>query len=334
MGPPALSPRPKTMETPMPTGYVYDERYLLHRPGEWHPERPERLEAIQQRLTETGLLEDLMRIHPFEAPLPWVERLHAPEYIRRFREACARGASIFEVPDCGICPESYEIALLAAGGLMAAVEAVMGGMVGNAFCAVRPPGHHAEHARALGFCFFNNVALAAVYLLEHFGLERVAIVDWDVHHGNGTQHLFEAEPRVFYLSLHEDPRSCYPGTGYAREQGRGAGEGFTLNLPLPAGSGEAEALKAMESQGLPALKKFAPQFLLISAGFDAHRDDPLARLEFTRQTYVTLGRLLLELAQETAAGRVITALEGGYNLQVLADCVEDHLRLLLGQKVG
>jgi len=262
-----------------------------------------------------------------------VERLHDPAYIRRFREACARGASIFEVPDCGICPESYEIALLAAGGVMATVEAVMGGLVGNAFCAVRPPGHHAEHARALGFCFFNNVALAALYLLEHFGLERVAIVDWDVHHGNGTQHLFEADPRVFYLSLHEEPRYCYPGTGYAREKGTGPGEGFTLNLPLASGSGDAEALKALKEEGLPRLKQFAPQFLLISAGFDAHRDDPLARLELSREGYQAMGRLLLDLAQETASGRVITVLEGGYNLQVLADCVEDHLRLLLARKV-
>ncbi len=317
----------------MPTGYVYDERYLLHRPGEGHPERPERLEAIQQRLNDTGLIEELVRIRPYEAPLVWVERLHDPAYIRRFREACARGASIFEVPDCGICPESYEIALLAAGGVMAAVEAVMGGLVGNAFCAVRPPGHHAEHARALGFCFFNNVALAALYLLEQFGLERVAIVDWDVHHGNGTQHLFEADPRVFYLSLHEEPRYCYPGTGYAQEKGTGPGEGFTLNLPLASGSGDAEALKALKEEGLPRLKQFAPQFLLISAGFDAHRDDPLARLELTREGYQAMGRLLLDLAQETAAGRVITVLEGGYNLQVLADCVEDHLRLLLARKV-
>ncbi len=317
----------------MPTGYVYDERYLLHRPGEGHPERPARLEAIQQRLNETGLIEELVRIRPYEAPLAWVERLHDPAYIRRFRKACARGARIFGVPDCGISPESYEIARLAAGGVMAAVEAVMGGKVDNAFCAVRPPGHHAEHARALGFCFFNNVALAALYLLEQFGLERVAIVDWDVHHGNGTQHLFEADPRVFYLSIHEDPRSCYPGTGYAREKGTGPGEGFTLNLLLPSGSGDAEALKALKEEGLPRLKQFAPQFLLISAGFDAHRDDPLARLELTRQGYQAMGRLLLDLAQETASGRVITVLEGGYNLQVLADCVEDHLRLLLGQKV-
>ena len=313
------------------TGYVYDERYLRHQPGEGHPERPARLEAIQERVQASGLLEALVRIPTYEAPLAWVERLHDPDYIRRFREACERGLPIFEVPDCGICPESYEIALLAAGGVMAAVDAVMKGEVDNAFCAVRPPGHHAEKDRALGFCFFNNVALAALYLLEQFGLERVAVVDWDVHHGNGTQHLFEADPRVFYLSLHEDPQYCYPGTGYQREQGKGPGQGFTLNLPLPPGSGDDLYLQTLEKEGLPRLQRFSPQFLLISAGFDGHRDDPLAHQKLSREGYQAMGRSLIDLAREEAGGRLITVLEGGYNLAVLADCVEDHLRLLLGE---
>jgi acetoin utilization deacetylase AcuC-like enzyme len=313
------------------TGYVYDERYLRHQPGEWHPERPARLEAIHERIQSNGLLGELVRIPPYKAPLSWVERVHDHDYIRRFREACKQGRSIFQMPDCGICPETYEIALLAVGGVMAAADAVMKGEVENAFCAVRPPGHHAEKARALGFCFFNNVAVAAVYLLEHFGLEKVAIVDWDVHHGNGTQHLFESDPRVFYLSLHEDPQSCYPGTGYRKERGKGPGAGFTLNLPLPPGSGDVEYLEALEKEGLPRLRKFAPQFLLISGGFDAHRDDPLAHQELSGEGYRKMGRLLLKLARETAQGRVITVLEGGYNLEVLADCVEDHLRLLLEQ---
>ena len=312
------------------TGYVYDERYLLHKPGEWHPERPARLEAIQQRVETSGLLKKLVRIAPYAAPLSWVEKLHDPDYVRRFKEACQRGRSIFQVPDCGICPESYEIALLAAGGVMAAADAVMKQEVDNAFCAVRPPGHHAEKARAMGFCFFN-VALAAQYLLEQYALERVAIVDWDVHHGNGTQHLFEADPRVFYLSLHESPEYCYPGTGYQREQGQGPGQSFTLNLPLPPGSGDALYLDALEKTGLPRLKKFAPQFLLISAGFDAHMDDPLAHQQVSREGYQTMGRDLINLAQEKAEGRLITVLEGGYNLEVLAESVADHLELLLGE---
>lgn len=315
------------------TGYVYDARYLLHQSGGWHPERPARLEAIQQALKASGLLKELFLIHPYEAPLPWVERLHDRDYIRRFKEACERGAAVFQVPDCRISRESYEVALLAVGGVLAATEAVMGGMVQNAFCAVRPPGHHAERARALGFCFFNNVALGAVYLLEHFGLERVAIVDWDVHHGNGTQHLFEEDPRVFYLSLHEDPHECYPGTGYHQEQGRGRGLGFTLNLPLPRESGDDVYLQALKEEGLPALRQFAPQFLLISAGFDGHRDDPLAHMQLTRPGYAAMSRLLLQLAQESTGGRVISVLEGGYNLTVLAQCVEDHLRLLRGEEI-
>ena len=318
---------------PSHTGYVYDERYLRHQAGPWHPERPERLEAIHKRITETGLLEQLKLIPPYEAPLTWVEKLHEPAYIRRFRQACERGDDIFDTPDCGICRESYETALLAVGGVMAALEAIMAGEVQNALAPVRPPGHHAERGRALGFCFFNNVALGAVYLLEQFGLERVAVVDWDLHHGNGTQHLFEADPRVFYLSLHEDPMYCYPGTGYRRETGRGPGQGFTLNLPMPPGSGDAEYLKALEEEGLPAVRQFAPQFLMISAGFDAHRDDPLGHQKMSREGYRAMGRLLLDLAQETASGRVLTVMEGGYSVAVLADCWEDQARLLLGQAV-
>jgi acetoin utilization deacetylase AcuC-like enzyme len=311
------------------TGYVYDDRYLLHDPGSWHPERPDRLKAIQASLKDSGILELLIQLKPYPAPLAWVERLHDPDYIRRFQEACRRGQEIFEVQDCGISPESYEIALLAAGGVMAAVDAIMGDKADNAFCAVRPPGHHAERAQALGFCFFNNVALGAVYLLENFGLERVAIVDWDVHHGNGTQHLFEADPRVFYLSLHEDPQYCYPGTGYRREEGKGPGKGFTLNLPFPPHRGDQEYLEALRNEGLPRLRQFAPQFVMISAGFDAHANDPLAQMNLTRSGYREMTRLVLDLAQESAGGRLITALEGGYNLEVLKECVEDHLRILL-----
>ena len=312
------------------TGLVYDEQYLRHRPGEWHPERPARLEAIMQRLQDTGLLEELILIRPYQAPVPWIERLHDPEYVERFQTACQKGYTIFGVPDCGICPESFDIALLAVGGVFAAIENVMDGRVQNAFCAVRPPGHHAERNKALGFCFFNNIALGAAYLLEHYGLERLAIVDWDVHHGNGTQHMFETDPRVFFLSLHQDPYTCYPGTGFRKETGKGKGKGSVLNIPLPAGSGDEDYLKAFEQEGLPRLRKFAPQFVLISAGFDAHAEDPMAHQNLTRGAYGQMGEQLLQLAQDTADGRLVSVLEGGYNLTVLADCVEDHLRLLRG----
>jgi acetoin utilization deacetylase AcuC-like enzyme len=312
------------------TGYVYAQRYQLHDPGAWHPERPERLRAIHNALKEADLLELLVLLRPDYAPLEWVERLHDPEYIQRFKAACEKGGQIFMTQDCGICRDSYQTALLAVGGVMLAVEAVMGGQVDNAFCAVRPPGHHAERNRAMGFCFFNNVALGAVYALEHFGLERVAIIDWDVHHGNGTQHLFEADPRVFYVSLHEDPQHCYPGTGYRREEGKGEGQGFTLNLPLPPHSDDSDYLTALKKEVLPRLQAFAPQFVFISAGFDAHANDPLAHMNVSREGYREMGQLLLDLAQETAGGRLVTVLEGGYNLEVLEECVEDHVRLLMG----
>jgi acetoin utilization deacetylase AcuC-like enzyme len=312
------------------TGYVYDPRYLLHDPGAWHPERPDRLKAIHRALESGDLLELVVRLHPDYAPLTWVERLHTPDYIKRFQAACEQGRQIFMVQDCAICRLSYQTALLAVGGVLLAVDAVMGGQVDNAFCAVRPPGHHAERDRAMGFCFFNNVALGAVYALENFGLERVAIIDWDVHHGNGTQHLFEEDPRVFYVSLHEDPQHCYPGTGYRREEGKGAGQGFTLNLPLPPHSDDNDYLTALQKEALPRLQAFAPQFVFISAGFDAHANDPLAHMNLSREGYREMGQLLQGLAQETAGGHLVTVLEGGYNLEVLEECVEDHVRLLMG----
>jgi acetoin utilization deacetylase AcuC-like enzyme len=312
------------------TGYIFALRYLLHDPGSKHPERLGRLKAIQSDLEMSSVLELVVRLRPDYAPLEWVERLHDPAYVRRFREACEQGQEIFEDPDCGICKDSYETALLAVGGVLLAVDKVMTGEVDNAFCAVRPPGHHAERDRATGFCFFNNVAIGAVYALEKYGLNRVAIIDWDAHHGNGTQHLFEKDPRVFFVSLHSDPKSCYPGTGYRQEEGQGPGQGFTLNLPLPLRSGDAEYLAALRNEALPRLRQFAPQLVFISAGFDAHEKDPLAQMRVTRQGFRDMGQAILELAQETASGRLITVLEGGYNLEVLEQCVEDHVRLLLG----
>jgi acetoin utilization deacetylase AcuC-like enzyme len=312
------------------TGYVFARRYLLHDPGARHPEGFARLKAIQSDLEMSNVLELLMRLRPNYAPLEWVERLHDPAYVQRFKEACEQGQETFGDEDTGICKDSFETALLAAGGVMMAVDVVMRGQVDNAFCAVRPPGHHAERDRAMGFCFFNNVAIGAVYALEKYGLARVAIVDWDLHHGNGTQHLFEADPRVFFVSLHGDPRHCYPGTGLREEEGTGAGQGFTLNLPLPLRSGDTQYLEALKNEALPRLRQFAPQLVFISAGFDAHEKDPMAAMKVTRQGYREMGRLLLELAQETASGRLITVLEGGYKLEVLEECVEDHVRLLLG----
>jgi acetoin utilization deacetylase AcuC-like enzyme len=310
------------------TGYVSEARYLLHNPGTWHVERPDRLRVIQQRLASSGLLKELTWLSPWAAPLEWLERLHSPDYIARFQRACEKGVPILDTGDCGICPQSFEIARLAVGGVFAACDALMAGVVNNAFCAVRPPGHHAERSRARGFCFFNNVALGARYLQEKHGLKRIAIVDWDVHHGNGTQHLFETDPSVLYISLHQDPATCYPGTGRKTETGKGPGQGATLNFPFPPHSKDQDYLMVMEGKVLPALEAFRPDCLMISAGFDAHRDDPLARMDLTDKGYAVMGAWLGSFAKDFCGGRIITVLEGGYNLAVLAECVFEHIRML------
>jgi len=205
---------------------------------------------------------------------------------------------------------------------------MMRGEVDNAFCAVRPPGHHAERDHALGFCFFGNIALGAKYLQEHHGLGRVAIVDWDAHHGNGTQHLLEADPTVLYISLHEDPGACFPGSGRREERGIGPGEGFTLNFPFPPHSRGRDYLDVMEDEVLPALMAFRPECLMISAGFDAHTHDPLTHLHFSQRGYMILGALLTSFAKEFCGSRIISVLEGGYNLEALEDCVFEHLLAL------
>ena len=313
------------------TGYVFAQRYLLHDPGAWHPERPDRLRAIHRALEAGDLLELLVRLRPDYAPIEWVERLHTPDYIKRFQQACEQGREIFMVADCGICRDSYQTALLAVGGVMLAVEAVMGGQVDNAFCAVRPPGHHAERDRAMGFCFFNNVALGAVYALEHFGLERVAIIDWDVHHGNGTQNIFLEDPTVFYFSIHEHPTFLYPGTGRRWEIGKGKGEGATLNAPMAPGAGDAEYRTTFEQMLEPAVERFRPEIILVSAGFDAHRDDPLADLQVTEEGFRFMTRHLLALADRFCGGKVVSILEGGYETSSLTSCIEIHVRELLGE---
>lgn len=210
-----------------------------------------------------------------------------------------------------------------------AAERVLAGEWSNAFCAVRPPGHHAETSRSMGFCLFNSVAVAARRLVQSAGLERVAILDWDVHHGNGTQEIFESDPRVFYASLHEHP--LYPGTGAAEERGTGEGEGATLNVPMRAGSGDVQWLGQLEGTVLPALEAFAPEFVLISAGFDAHRLDPLAGCEVTEGGYREMTRAVLDLARRCADGRVVSVLEG-YHLEALAASVEVHVEELLGAR--
>lgn len=308
----------------MATGFVFHPLSLHHLTGSDHPERPERVLAIQDRLRDGGVLAELEVLQPEPVETRWLREVHSPDYISRVEQACADGRPVVDSADTAISPGSWKAALLAAGGALQAVDRVMSGEWANGFVSCRPPGHHAEHNLAMGFCLFNNVAVAAAYLRARHGLDRVAIVDWDVHHGNGTQHIFEDDPSVFYASLHQWP--LYPGTGRAQERGRGAGVGATLNCPMDPGAGDDAYLKVMEEQVLPALAKFAPQAILVSAGFDAHRDDPLSATMVTEEGYRRMSRLLLDLAADTCQGRLVSMLEGGYDLRALAASVEIHLQ--------
>ncbi len=306
-----------------PTGYVRAGACLDHDPGHEHPERAERLLAIEERLRAAGTWDELAHEEARPASRADLERIHPASYLERVERRIALGADWVDSPDANVSRSSWQAALCAAGGALQAVERVQAGTWKNAFVAVRPPGHHAEENLAMGFCLLNNVAVAARYLQAVHGLERIAIVDWDVHHGNGTQHLFERDPSVFYASLHEYPH--YPGTGSANERGLGAGEGTTLNCPMSARSGEREWLGALETRILPALEAFRPQFVLVSAGFDAHRRDPLSSTELTERSFSLLSARVLELARNHASGRLVSVLEGGYDLDALARSVEAHL---------
>lgn len=314
----------------MPTGLIYSDRFLEHDTGVRHPERPDRLRAIVDRLKAQHLWNELVHLPFGPADRAWIERLHDPRYVERVFAACAAGEAHIDAADSAICPASGEVAQLAVGGVLAAVDAVMAGKVNNAFCAVRPPGHHAERDRSMGFCLFNNVAIAAEYLIAHHGLERVAVVDFDVHHGNGTQHLFEHRRDVLVVSLHEHPRYLYPGTGFVHEQGAGAGEGYTLNLPLDPRTGDDAYRHAMVFKVTPRLERFQPQCLLVSAGFDAAHDDPLAHMEVTAEGFAWITRHLKAQAQRLCGGRLVSVLEGGYNLRSLAEAVSLHVQALLG----
>ncbi len=308
------------------TGFVYHEDFLLHDTGTWHPERADRLKSIVQTLSSTGLKEKLKTITPEPAQIKWIETIHTTEYVKSIEKACDLGYKNLDA-DTTICSDSYRIALLAAGSGISAADKIMNGEIQNGFCAVRPPGHHAEKKRAMGFCLFNNVAITARYLQQKFSLKKILIIDWDVHHGNGTQNAFYDDATVFYFSVHQSPH--YPGTGLINEFGMGEGEGFNLNVPLPAGMGDEDYIEIFQSKLKPAVEKYKPDFILISAGFDAHRDDPLAGMQLTEAGFAKLTDIVAGFAEKICQGRVISLLEGGYNLEKLAASVAAHIEVLI-----
>jgi acetoin utilization deacetylase AcuC-like enzyme len=311
----------------MSTAYITDTRFAAHTmPG--HPEHAGRLDAIQEHLQAEHLADRLSRVEPVPATDADVQAVHASGYLAQLERIAAQEQLVMYGLDTYITPQSYDLARLAAGGVMRVVDAVLEGIATNGAAAIRPPGHHATPSAAMGFCLLNNVAIAARYAQRVHGLDRVLIVDYDVHHGNGTQDVFYTDPSVLYISTHQSP--LYPGTGAMRETGAGAGAGYTLNLPLPPGVGDAGYAMAFEQVVLPAAQRFSPQLILVSVGFDVHWADPLANMQLSLAGYDRLARHLIATAATLCDGRIVFVLEGGYHLDVLSHGWSNVIRALMG----
>lgn len=309
------------------TGYVLHPLYYEHQMGLGHPESPARLQAIEEMLFGNRLYEELIKLEPRPATTEEIAYIHDRNYIQNI--AATSGKTVYLDPDTTACPVTYSAALLAAGGLMTCAEAVATGKLDNAFAFVRPPGHHAESDRAMGFCFFNNIAIAARYLQKKHKVGKVLIVDWDLHHGNGTQHSFYDDPSVLFMSTHQYP--YYPGSGHFREVGAGKGEGYTINIPFPIRNGDKEYLVTFEKVFRPIAESFHPEIILVSAGFDIYCEDPLGGMLVTAKGFGLLAASLRRLAEELCQGRLVLTLEGGYNLTGLAQGNLEVLRVLSGK---
>ncbi len=309
----------------------YDDAFLLHRTGAGHPERPDRLKAAVSRIRDDYTLSQKVTWPPFSpAPMEAIKAVHTSGYVALARtesDAVEDGQFVqLSTGDTILSPDTWSAALLAAGAAMASVDAVVQEQHPAAFALVRPPGHHATPDRGMGFCVFNNIAIAARHAQRKPAIERVLIVDIDVHHGNGTQDIFYEDDTVYFFCVHQHP--LYPGSGRPSEQGRGRGKGYTQNVDLPAGAGDDDILSALENQLLPAMKSFQPQLILVSAGFDGHTADPLGGLRYTAEGYARMARMLQDLATRYADGRIAFILEGGYNTTAMADSIAAMLEEL------
>ncbi len=300
------------------TGIIFDPIFLEHDTGS-HPENSARLEAVVSILKSSQFADSLVWTSPLPVTSTQLEAVHDPGYISHVEEQCRAGTVSLDA-DTIICRESYNAAVMAAGAVVTAVDKVMNGDFPTAFCPVRPPGHHAESARAMGFCLFNNVAVGACHARAAHGLGRVAIIDYDVHHGNGTQNAFYNDPSVYYVSLHQEYH--YPGTGMERERGGAGAVGTNMNILMSAGDGDSAFIDRFDNDIIPALRKYEPEFIFLSSGFDAHKDDFLGGLSVTSSGYASMARKILDLASRLGHGRVVSVLEGGYNHQALAEAVE------------
>lgn len=309
------------------TGIIHHDLFAKHLEGYGHVENPERYRVIMERLRDCPFSADLDFIEAQSATTELLELVHDEKYVYDILSMKIDSPVVLDWGDTVATLHSQQAALRAAGAGVQAARLVLSGAIDTAFCPVRPPGHHAERDRAMGFCIFNNIAIAASWLVGEGGLKRVAIVDWDVHHGNGTERAFFNDDRVLYISLHQYPH--YPGTGHFNTVGAGKGAGFTINLPVGAGADDEQYLSRFHERIMPALDEFRPEFILISAGFDAHGDDPLSGCRLTTGAFGEMTRLLRESAKKNCGGMIVSMLEGGYDLDALADSVESHVKALL-----
>ncbi|MFC1497734.1 histone deacetylase [Verrucomicrobiota bacterium] len=308
------------------TAIIYDPIYKEHKPGQSHPESPQRYDAVLKGIKDAVPEETLLKVKPRAAAEDEIMLCHPKKNIDLVKRDVASDIKCLSTGDTDLSEKSFDVALMAAGGVITAVGKVMDGTVRNAFCAVRPPGHHATSDMGMGFCIFNNIAIGARYVQKKYKIGKVLIVDWDVHHGNGTQAIFYDDPSVFYFSTHQWP--CYPGTGQAGETGIGKGKGFTLNCPFPPGSGRKEIVGAFKEKLVPAMVKFKPEFVFISAGFDARAGDLIGNLMLTDKDFAELTGILIEIAEKYASGHIVSALEGGYTLSGLASAAGAHVKSL------
>ncbi len=320
------------MTDPQPTkrrtGLCSHPSFQDHITGPGHPERPSRLKAIHDQLAATGLEALLTKIEPRSCDMESLLAVHSESYLSTTQADISSGRGQLSTGDTVICPESWQVATLAAGGVLSAVDQVVMGNVDNAFCAVRPPGHHATPTRGMGFCVVSNISIAARYAQRVHGLGKVLIVDWDVHHGNGTQDVFYEDDSVLFFSTHQWP--WYPGSGAAEESGTGRGLGTTCNVPLTAGADRDRVINAFSDNLLPLCETFRPEMIFISAGFDSRRNDPLGEFRLDDDDFAELTRLLMELADQYSDGRIVSVLEGGYSLEGVSLATCAHISALLG----
>jgi len=309
-------------------GVVRGEIFLKHDPGWGHPECPERLVSIYGMLDQSGLSQNLAPVELRKAEKSEILLIHSERHYQDIASTRGKSSSYLD-PDTSTSPDSFDAALYAVGGLLNLVEKVLEGELSSGFALIRPPGHHAERERAMGFCLFNNIAIASAWAVKEKGLKRVLVADFDVHHGNGTQHSFYDTDQVLYFSSHRYP--FYPGTGYFNEVGEGKGEGFTVNVPLPAGMGDEDYDAIYRELLLPIALEYQPELVLVSAGFDPYYQDPLGGMEVTENGFARLASILMEIAQKSCEGKLVFALEGGYSVEGIARSIQKIMQLLLGE---